>query len=89
MCLPVAILLVHSGRSSELVLEFGHDSLDFSFGAATSISVSSFQQAHKVVTFAVDPVEFIGTELSPLVVQFISKLFPLRPQNVQPHVISG
>ena len=85
----MAIHLADSGRSSELVLEFGHDSLDFSFGAATSISVSPFQQAHEVVTFAVDPVEFLRTELSPLVVQFISKVFPLRPQNVQPHVISG
>ena len=71
-----------SRRSPELVLELIHDSLDLPLGAAASISVSPFEQINEVVAPAVDSVDILGTELSPVVVQFASKLLPPGSENV-------
>src|SRR5262249_32854983 len=72
-------------RSSEFVLEFIHDALDFSFGAAAGISVAPLEQIHEVVPLAVDPVEIVGAELSPVVVHFIKKLLPLFAKSICLH----
>jgi hypothetical protein len=72
-------------RSSEPVLELIDDPLDFSFGAAAGISVSAFEQIHEIVLLAIDPVEIVRAELSPVVVHLVTKLFPLCAKNVHLH----
>src|SRR5207247_7251698 len=75
-----------SRRSSELVLELAHDALNFTFGAAASISVPGFEQIHEVVALAVDSVEIVRAQLGPLMVEFIAKLLPFGSENVWLHL---
>jgi hypothetical protein len=76
----------HSRRSSKLVFKLGPNALDFSFGAAASISVPPFEEVHEVVALASDSIEIIGTEFSPLGIDFIPKVLPLHFENVGLHL---
>jgi hypothetical protein len=72
-------------RPSKLVLELGHNTLDLFFSAPSRISVSAFEQDDEVIAQAIDLIEIVRTEFSPVVVDFVSKVLPLCPENVLMH----
>jgi len=77
------------GRPSQLVFELGHNAFDLFFSAPSRIAIFAFEQNDEVISPAVDLIEIIGTEFSPVVVDFISEVLPLCPENVLLHLSSS
>ena len=69
-------------RSPELVFELHYDPLHLSFGTASRKPVFAFEQHDEIVAPAGDTVEILGIEFRPAMVDFISEMFPLEPENV-------
>ena len=75
-------------RTPELVLEVSQDSFDLSFGTASRESVSAFEQIYEIVAPAVYSIDIIRTEFVPVVIDYISKMFPLCSENILVHYFS-
>jgi hypothetical protein len=74
-----------SGGSPKLVFEFSHHAFDLSLGAPARVPISTFEQAHEVGSGTVDLIEIVGGDFGPQVLDFISEVFPLCPENVVFH----
>src|SRR5262250_633053 len=83
---PVAYLCLRC--SPKLVLKLGYDSFDFAFGATSRVSILSLEQDNETVAPPIETIDFIGTELIPVAVDFITELLPLCFQNTQMHYLT-
>jgi hypothetical protein len=77
------------GRSTKPVLEFIHDTIDFLFGAAPRIAISALKQDHQIGAPPLDSIDFIGAQLSPMVLDFISELLPFGFESIELHEVTS
>src|SRR5262245_15575254 len=71
--------------SPKLVLKLRYDSFDLPFGAVSRVSILILEQRNELGPSAVDAIDFVGTELSPMVFDFTTKLLPLCLKNIKFH----